>query len=432
LGEIKGKLFREIGNGIAFKPVTHVMGRATYWTRTALGSTRADGFTSARALARGRAVERYQPQFDGLRALAVLTVMVDHFSADVPNFPLPDWIHLGATGVRLFLVLSGYFITASLRRARDRMDVGELSAGKTMATFCCRRLLRIGPAYLVFAAIALLLNLGEIRHNWPWVFTGTVNWLIAWQNQWPLAISHLWSICVQEQFYLLWPLLILLVPRKWMLSAIIAVAFAGIAFRIGCVIFSAPVIARWVLPFGSLDSLAAGAALGWCGGGLRAGRGGWLLGLLCLSMLTVAAVLRNSDPTELKSVLVEPLEAGAFVILVARTATGFDGTIARFLSNPGLVFAGRISYGLYIYHILVAMLLNRWLPPQLRFLITIPALRLVVFGILTLFTAALSWRLLEQPINRLRDEKTRKTLRPHRSWAREEVTQSLRAPRLVT
>src|ERR1051326_4048674 len=74
-----------------------------------------------------RAVDSYQPQFDGLRALAVLTVMVDHFSADVPNFPLPDWIHLGATGVRLFLVLSGYFITISLRRARDRMDLGRVS-----------------------------------------------------------------------------------------------------------------------------------------------------------------------------------------------------------------------------------------------------------------------------------------------------------------
>src|SRR4029077_12218700 len=122
--------------------------------------------------------------------------------------------------------------------------------------------------------------------------------------------------CVQEQFYLLWPLLILLLPRRWVLSAIIAVAVAGIAFRVGCVIFSVPVIARWVLPFGSLDSLAAGAALGWCGGRLSASRGGWLLALLSVSMLTVAAVLRNTDPTKLKSVLVEPLEAGAFVILV--------------------------------------------------------------------------------------------------------------------
>jgi len=404
-----------------------------YWAGTGVGSSRADVFTSGETLARERALERYQPQFDGLRALAVLTVMVDHFSADVPNFPLPDWIHLGATGVRLFLVLSGYFITASLRRARDRMDGGELSAGQTMVVFYWRRLLRIGPAYFVFAAIALLFDFGAIRHNWPWVLTGTVNWLIAWKDQWPLAISHLWSICVQEQFYLLWPLLILLLPRRWMLSAIIAVVFAGIAFRIGCVIFSAPIIARWVLPFGSLDSLAAGAALGWCGGRLRASRVGWVLALLCLSMLIVAAILRNSDPTQLKSVLVEPLEAGAFVILVARTATGFDGNIARFLGNAGLVFAGRISYGLYIYHILVAMVFNRWLPSQMRFLITIPSLRLVVFGIVTLFIAALSWRLLEQPINRLRGEKTGKTFGPipDGSWEPGGMTGSPRTPRLT-
>jgi peptidoglycan/LPS O-acetylase OafA/YrhL len=401
--------------------------------------------TSPRTLTQDAAIDGYQPQFDGLRALAVLTVMVDHFSADVPNFPLPDWIHLGATGVRLFLVLSGYFITVSLRRTRDRMDAGALRshgsptldsaptltlprlsaaagkirrfhAGKTIFSFYWRRLLRVGPAYLVFAAIALLLGLGEVRHNWPWVFTGTVNWLIASTNEWPLAISHLWSICVQEQFYIVWPLLILLLPRRWMFSAIITVALAGIAFRIGCVFFSVPVIARWVLPFGSLDSLGAGAALGWCGGKLRASRGGWLLGLVCLLMLTVAAVLRNGDPTQLKSVLVEPLEAGAFVILIARTATGFDGNIGRVLSNTGLVFAGQISYGLYIYHILVATVFTRWLPPQLRFIVTIPALRLVVFGIVTLFAAALSWRLLEQPINRLRGENPRNAPQPRRDW----------------
>ena len=388
-------------------------------------------FKSGRALAHTRALERYQPQFDGLRALAVLTVMVDHFSADVPNFPLPDWIHLGATGVRLFLVLSGYFITASLRRARDRMDAGELSAGRMIRAFYWRRLLRTGPAYIVFAATALVLNFGAIRHNWPWVLTGTVNWLIAWQNQWPLAVSHLWSICVQEQFYLVWPLLILLLPRRWMLSAIIAVAFAGIAFRIGCVIFSVPLIARWVLPFGSLDSLAAGAALGWSGGRLRASRGAWMLALLSLSLLTVAAVLRNSDPAKLESVLVEPLEAAAFVILVARTATGFEGNVARFLSNPGLVFAGRISYGLYIYHVLVAMVLDRWLPSQMRFVVTIPSLRLVVFGIATLLTATLSWRLLELPINRLRGEKTRKLLGPvpNPAWETDAVTRPPAVPR---
>src|SRR2546430_15623285 len=118
-----------------------------YWGEARVGSSRSDVFASGKTLARDRAPEFYQPQFDGLRALAVLTVMVDHFSADVPNFPLPDWIRLGATGVRLFLVLSGYFITASLRRARDRMEVGKLSWAKTIGAFYRRRFLRIAPAY---------------------------------------------------------------------------------------------------------------------------------------------------------------------------------------------------------------------------------------------------------------------------------------------
>ena len=261
------------------------MERVSDWGGGSVSSVGANISESDKALGRDCASDLYQTQFDGLRAFAVLTVIVDHFSADVPNFPLPDWIHLGATGVRLFLVLSGYFITASLRRARDRMEAAELSAGRTVGAFYWRRILRITPAYFLFVTIALLLNLGTIRQNWPWAFTGTVNWLIAWKNQWPLTISHLWSICVQEQFYLIWPMLILFLPRKWMLGTIIAVAISGILFRIGCVVFSVPIMARWVLPFGSLDSLAAGAAIGWCGGRLRGTRGGWFVVLICFWML---------------------------------------------------------------------------------------------------------------------------------------------------
>lgn len=342
----------------------------------------------------------------------MLTVLVDHFSADVPNFPLPDWIHLGATGVRLFLVLSGYFITASLRRARGRMEAGGFSAGQTLRAFYWRRFLRISPAYFVFATIALVLGPGTIRDNWVWIFTGTVNWMIAWRNAWPLTVSHLWSICVQEQFYLFWPLLILFLPRRWMMQIIISVALAGVAFRIGCVIFSVPLIARWVLPFGSLDSLAAGAALGWYGGRLRPSRAGWLIAAICLTMLALAAIWRDGDATRLSSVMVEPLEAGAFVILVARTATGFDGWVARFLTLPGLVFAGRISYGLYIYHILVVMLFQRWLPVPMEWLLTTPSVRMIVLGTSTLLVAALSWRILEQPVNRFRGERTRDVLGP--------------------
>src|SRR5205814_3906223 len=136
------------------------MNRASAGTGSAIATTRLVAARSEQTLVRDHALDLYQPQFDGLRALAVLTVMLDHFGADVPNFPLPDWIHLGATGVRLFLVLSGYFITASLRRARGRMEIGGLSASKVMRAFYWRRFLRIFPAYGVYVVIALILGLG--------------------------------------------------------------------------------------------------------------------------------------------------------------------------------------------------------------------------------------------------------------------------------
>src|SRR5947199_9798048 len=166
------------------------MGRVCFWAGTSVGLNRADVSSRAKTQAPDRNSDHYKPQFDGLRALAVLTVMVDHFGADVANFPLPDWILLGASGFRLFLVLSGYFITASLRRARGRMESDGLSAGRVMRAFYWRRFLRISPAYGVYVVIALILGLGTIRQNWAWVFTGTVNWLIALKNEWPLASSH--------------------------------------------------------------------------------------------------------------------------------------------------------------------------------------------------------------------------------------------------
>ena len=77
-----------------------------------------------------------------------------------------------------------------------------------------------------------------------------------------------------------------------------------------------------------------------------------------------------------------------------------------------MVFAGRISYGLYVYHALVQIAFNRWLPPPLRFLLTDPSLRLMTLGMATLAVAAISWRVLEQPVNRFRTKLTRATLGP--------------------
>jgi peptidoglycan/LPS O-acetylase OafA/YrhL len=354
----------------------------------------------------------YQPQFDGLRALAVITVVVDHFAADIRNFPLPDWIHLGPIGVRLFLVLSGYFITGSLMRTRAKLDKGQKNLGSAFAEFYRRRFLRILPSYGLFVAVCLALGLGVAREHFIWLLTFSVNLLIAWTNQWPPAMSHLWSICVQEQFYLVWPGVIFLLPRRWIFRAIIGCALAGVVFRMGCVLFSVPLLARWVLPFGSLDAIGAGAVLAWGGErweqALRPRRPSTqlLAGIVCVSMLLTAAVLRNSDPTRMASVFVEPLEALALVWIVAYTSAGFTGWPKWFLTRWPLLYAGRISYGIYIYHILVAICMDQWLPRPWHWLVEVPVMRIITLSAATMALAAVSWEFFEQPINRLRRRTT--------------------------
>jgi peptidoglycan/LPS O-acetylase OafA/YrhL len=354
---------------------------------------------------------KYQAQFDGLRALAVMTVVVDHFGAAIRNFPLPDSVHLGPVAVRLFLVLSGYFITGSLARTRVKVDEGRQGRGRAFGEFYRRRLLRILPPYLLFVAVCLVLGLGSTRQYVGWLLTFSVNLLIAWTGEWPPAMSHLWSICVQEQFYLVWPALIFLLPKRWITLAILGCALVGVAFRVGCVLFSAPLLARWVLPFGSLDALGAGAALAWGGKRWHAAltprrRRGWLLaGGVCMGMLVVAGTLRNSDPARMASVLVEPLEAVALTCVVAWTADGLSGWPGRALASGPLVYAGRISYGIYIYHVLVSVCMDQWLPGKVRWLVEVPVCRIVFLSAVTLALAALSWEFFEEPINRWRHKK---------------------------
>ena len=253
--------------------------------------------------------------------------------------------------------------------------------------------------------LGLILNLGVMRARVGWIVTFTVNLLIAKTDEFPLAVAHLWSICVQEQFYLVWPVLILLLPRRWVLRAILATALAGVGFRVGCVVWSVPLLARWVLPFGSLDALAGGAALAWAQWtpAPRAPRWHRLVGgVAALLALVLAGILRDGDPTRLVSVLVEPLEVVALVWLVAQTQLGWHGPAARLLTWPPLLYAGRISYGIYIYHILVAICFDQWLPAPYRWLIETPGVRLVTLTSVTLLCAALSWEYLESPINRWR------------------------------
>ena len=157
------------------------------------------------------------PALDGVRALAVLLVMLSHSLWRFPETaPWLPWLAQGALGVQLFFVLSGYLITTLLLRERDR--TGRIS----LSSFYMRRARRILPAFLAYVAvIALLQALGLLNiplRYYAYVLSQTWNYQVLWNpsvdptGHW--YFGHYWSLALEEQFYLLWPLLLIMVSTR--------------------------------------------------------------------------------------------------------------------------------------------------------------------------------------------------------------------------
>src|SRR5438874_1438183 len=148
------------------------------------------------------------PQLDGLRAFAVFGVLIQHFL----SFEMPGFL-----GVRLFFVLSGFLITGLLLDSRNLVESGLSTYGEQLKRFYARRMLRLYPPLLVFIAVCLVLDLGRMRSDWPWHATYLSNVYLIFirprQNLFPVHI--LWTLSIEEQFYLAWPLFILFAPRRY-------------------------------------------------------------------------------------------------------------------------------------------------------------------------------------------------------------------------
>ncbi len=147
------------------------------------------------------------------------------------DLPLPAMFRCGPLCVRFFFILTGYFITLSLWRVRGEMtdsDEGFLPLGR----YYLARLLRTGPPFYLSLLLGAVFGIEEVRTNFLWLATFQANNYIAWLGYWPDAISHYWSLAVQEQFYFLWPLVVLTLPRRWFIPTMAAFIIFGLGFRI--------------------------------------------------------------------------------------------------------------------------------------------------------------------------------------------------------
>lgn len=344
---------------------------------------------------------QHMPHLDSLRALAVFSVMIHHWAPGFLGFE--PW---GELGVRCFFVLSGFLITGLLLRARIAVESGRSPMSWQIRQFYIRRSLRIFPIYYLTLVVGVLLGMFVLRETVWWHAGYVSNIYFALRGKWQGYISHLWSLSVEEQFYLLWPALVLTVPRPWLPRVFGAFIAAGVLTRavLAMTLGSDHLTLKVLLP-SCFDSLVAGAVVAW----FFAQRPLWATvpGILRQSLFPVAIALFLvrclCDFLQVGKpflAVVGPLvEAVFFAGVVARCANGLPGLLGRFMNFAPLQYFGRISYGLYLYH-MFAGYMALMLADKLGLRVPGPGLaQFALYFVMTLVAAVVSERLIERPFN---------------------------------
>jgi peptidoglycan/LPS O-acetylase OafA/YrhL len=351
---------------------------------------------------------------DGVRGVAILAVLALHlfrFSQASPGWMFLDrFTRAGWLGVDLFFVLSGFLITRILLRAREKPHY--------FRNFYMRRVLRIFPAYYLYLLVAGLLipmllsswdgrPLGEW---WPALLAYVPNLLEAVRGDWTprIEMDHLWSLAVEEQFYLLWPLAVMLSPRE-RLKRVCELLIVS-AWVLKCALWAAGAwkYTGYVLPFTRMDALAAGAWLA-ChrleGGGALPG---YVRGALVVAAAGVLVMLGALGGLPLHNYAAITLVTSFVAILFAGAMHGLwrpGATRARHAMEwAPLRFFGRYSYGLYLIHRVWGLLL---VPPLVSGLTSTlgPNLAALVAGSVAVAIATgnaiVMYHVFEEPLLRL-------------------------------
>jgi len=335
----------------------------------------------------GRPVGERCRQLDGLRALSILGVLYAHFSGRESA--------LGSLGVLLFFVLSGYLISGILLRCRDEIEAENTTFKHVLKAFYVRRILRILPVYYLCLAVIWIFGDPASRGQIWWHAGFASNFYFA-SHPFSELTGHFWTLAVEEQFYLAWPAVMLLVPRRLIVPLLVLVIASAPVYRYAAPFFGATDAAAIML-IACLDSLGTGALLACLERNGRARDLLLRLGLLSIPALLYMAAFGHAHDWNIDNAL-RLLCGFAFARLIA--AAGKAGPALRVLGSRLLVGIGVVSYGAYVLHLpLLGLARSQHLIPSD---LHPDAATLALSVAMTLVAATASWIFLERPLNALK------------------------------
>ena len=336
---------------------------------------------------------------DGLRGVAVLAVVVAHNMPWTTGDP-GAWFYttaLAPAGVRLFFVLSGYLITRALLESRTAAS--EIGRWTILKRFYIRRLLRLTPVYYGTLILGGVLGFAAVRDTGLYYALYLSNIYTAVTGIHHRGFAHFWSLAVEEQFYLFWPMLVVFLSRGSLRRAAVGLVVMAVALRWWLFIAGNSLVAYMLMPT-RLDALGVGAL---CAITAVSARGGarLLIGGLA-AVIAVAACeatgYAHGQPWHLNAAEVAGVIFAAGLVVVA--AHGTRSILTDVFTLSPMVGLGRISYAVYVFHFLVPELYA--LLAQAGGPVLLPEFhggsRLLIVAIPTIGLAVASWRLIERPL----------------------------------
>lgn len=334
----------------------------------------------------------YYPALDGLRGLAILLVVVYH------NFGFINVFFFGWLGVDLFFVLSGFLITDILLKTRRQQGF--------LKNFYLRRVLRIFPLYYLALLLFLFIvpafvssfDVKYYQDHQLWLYTYLQNWIYTFQNPGQTnTLNHLWSLAVEEQFYLLWPLAVLLLKNpKHLLLLISLVLVAVLGLRLWAWMTQVADLAYFNLfTFTRVDGICIGcmvALLQRINPGLLKKYTTAIVLFFAFMNFAFFFVNRRYDfAFPYLALAGYTTFAMIFGLLVNEAVTGNNKWVNGLFTFPPLKFFGRISYGFYIFHWPVYLLLSPVLLQTLSGTFSNRQLPFIVSVLATLAAIVVSW-----------------------------------------